>query len=198
MTGRFIAFEGGDASGKTTQARRIADRLGAVFTREPGGTHLGEMLRTLVLEPDHEVDLRAEALMIAASRAQHVAEVVRPALHQGQDVVTDRFTASSLAYQGFGSGLPVDEVRALSTFATDGLWPTLTVLIDVPVEVARSRLGEAPDRFEREATAFHERVRAGYLDLAAHDDSWEVVDGGGSIDEVTKLVDAAVARHITR
>ena len=198
MTGRFIAFEGGDASGKTTQARRIAARLGAVFTREPGGTHLGEMLRTLVLEPDHEVDLRAEALMIAASRAQHVAEVVRPALHQGQDVVTDRFTASSLAYQGFGSGLPVDEVRALSTFATDGLWPTLTVLIDVPVEVARSRLGEAPDRFEREATAFHERVRAGYLDLAAHDDSWEVVDGGGSIDEVTKLVDAAVARHITR
>ena len=196
MSARFIAFEGGDASGKTTQARRVADRLDALFTREPGGTHLGEMLRTLVLEPEHEVDLRAEALMIAAARAQHVAEVVRPALDGGRDVVTDRFTASSLAYQGFGSGLPVAEVRSLSVFATDDLWPVLTVLIDVPVEVAMGRLDGSPDRFESEADAFHERVRAGYLQLAAEDDSWVVIDGSGSLDEVSALVDAAMADRL--
>lgn len=195
MTGRFIAFEGGDASGKTTQARRVAERLDAVFTREPGGTALGEMLRSLVLEPEAHVDLRAEALMIAAARAQHVAEIVRPSLEAGRNVVTDRFTASSLAYQGYASGLDVDAVRSLSEFATEGLWPDLTVLIDVPPEVSLRRLDSAPDRFEREAHDFHEKVRHGYLELARHDDRWIVIDGAGTLDEVSALVDEALAHR---
>ncbi len=193
MTARFIAFEGGDASGKTTQARRVARQLGAVFTREPGGTDLGETLRTLVLEPETRVDLRAEALMIAAARAQHVSEVIQPALQAGQSVVTDRFTASSLVYQGFGSGLDVAEVRRLSEFATGGLWPDLTVLIDVPPDVALGRLGDELDRFEREAVDFHTRVREGYLQLAAEDDTWVVIDGSADLDEVGAAVDAALS-----
>ena len=193
MTGRFIAFEGGDASGKTTQARRVATRLGAVFTREPGGTVLGETLRSLVLDPAGAIDLRAEALMIAAARAQHTAEVIRPALAEGHDVVTDRFTASSLAYQGYGSGLDVAAVGALSAFATGGLEPSLTVLIDVPVSLALERLAGEPDRFEREDTAFHDRVRAGYLELAAADPTrWRVVDGSSDVDAVAARVDAVI------
>ncbi len=192
MSGVFIAFEGGDASGKTTQARRIAAGRGALFTREPGGTELGEMLRDLVLEPTTSVNLRAEALMIAAARAQHVAEVVEPALARGRDVVTDRFTASSLAYQGFGSGLEIDAVRRLSEFATDGLVPHVTVLIDVPVEVAAGRFVDTRDRFEREDGQFHERVRQGYLELAATNTAWVVIDGTGTLQEVAELVDAAL------
>lgn len=195
MSTYFIAFEGGDASGKTTQARLLAERLDAVFTREPGGTTLGETLRSLVLEPTTSVDLRAEALMIAAARAQHVAEVVRPALAEGRSVVSDRFTGSSLAYQGHASGLDVDAVRSLSEFATDGLWPDITLLVDVPVEVSLARVGGSPDRFEREADDFHAKVRAGYLELAAADDSWIHVDGTGSVDEVTARVSDAVG-HI--
>ena len=193
MTGRFIAFEGGDASGKTTQARRVATRLGAVFTREPGGTALGETLRSLVLDPAGAIDVRTEALMIAAARAQHTAEVIRPALAEGRDVVSDRFTASSLAYQGYGSGLDVDAVRALSAFATDGLEPSLTVLIDVPVPLALERLAGEPDRFEREDAAFHDRVRTGYLALAEADPMrWRVVDGSGDVDAVAAQVDAVI------
>ncbi len=196
MTARLIAFEGGDASGKSTQARRTAARLDAVLTREPGGTALGETLRNLVLEPDAHVDPRAEALMIAAARAQHVAEIIRPALADGRTVVTDRFTASSLVYQGFGSGLDVGEVRALNEFATAGLWPDLTVLIDVPVDAAMARLAGSPDRFEREDGGFHERVRAGYLELAANDPSWVVVDGTGTVEQVADLVDAVLAERL--
>jgi dTMP kinase len=193
MTGRFIAFEGGDASGKTTQARRVATRLGAVFTREPGGTPLGETLRSLILDPAGVIDLRAEALIIAAARAQHTAEVIRPALAAGDDVVTDRFTASSLAYQGYGSGLDVAEVAALSAFATAGLEPSLTVLIDVPVSLALERLAGERDRFEREEASFHDRVRTGYLELAAADPGrWRIVDGSGDVDTVGAEVDAVI------
>lgn len=191
--GRLVAFEGGDASGKTTQARRVANRLEAVFTREPGGTSLGERLRSLVLSPERPVDPRAEALLIAAARAQHVAEVIRPALATGHDVVTDRFTASSLVYQGYGSGLDVDEVAGLSAFATAGLQPDLVVLIDVPVDLARNRLTGEPDRFEAEDEMFHRRVRDGYLSLAAADpDRWVVIDGRGDLESVAALVDAAM------
>lgn len=192
-TGRLIAFEGGDASGKTTQARRVANRLEALFTREPGGTALGEQLRSLVLSPERPVDLRAEALVIAAARAQHVAEVIRPELAAGRDVVTDRFTASSLVYQGHGSGLDVEEVAALSAFATGGLQPDLVVLIDVPVDLARNRLTGSPDRFEAEDEAFHRRVREGYLALAAADpERWVVIDGRSDLGSVAALVDAAM------
>lgn len=201
MTARFIAFEGGDASGKTTQARRVAKQLPAHFTREPGGTELGEKLRGLVLEPDVPTDLRAEALMIAAARAQHVAELIRPAIARGIHVVTDRFTGSSIAYQGHGSGLAVAEVAALSAFATDDLVPDLTVLIDVPVEQTLARIGDrpgGPDRFEREAGDFHERVREGYLSQASADpDGWAVIDGSGALEVVAGLVEEALAERLS-
>ncbi|MGI9621558.1 MAG: dTMP kinase [Acidimicrobiales bacterium] len=196
MSAVFIAFEGGDASGKTTQAQLLADRLDALFTREPGGTALGETLRDLVLRPDAAVDLRAEALIIAAARAQHVAEVVRPALQSGRSVITDRFTGSSLAYQGYASGLDVEAVRALSEFATDGLSPDVTVLVDVPVEVSLARVGASPDRFEQEADDFHSKVRAGYLELVDEDDSWVRVDGSGSVEEVSSRVTTVLARFL--
>ncbi len=141
MKAKFIAFEGGDASGKSTQARRVSETLNAVFTREPGGTTVGESLRTILLDPNETVAVRAEALLMAASRAQLVADVIRPALLKGQHVVTDRFLASSLAYQGYASGLPIDEVLSLSLFATESLAPDLTILIDISVEESFNRSG---------------------------------------------------------
>lgn len=198
MRGRFIAFEGGDGSGKTTHARRVAAHRNAMFTREPGGTAVSESLRELLLDPDVAVSPRAEALLMAASRAQLVAEVIAPALERGIDVVTDRFLASSLAYQGYGTGLPVDEVRSLSVFATAGLLPELNVLIDVPVDQSLARLAGRPDRFEGEDRAFHERVREGYLQLAAAEpDRWVVIDGRGSLEEVGALVDEALAQRLS-
>ena len=193
--GVFVAFEGGEACGKSTQAARLAERRDAVLTREPGGTVLGERVRTIFLDPaTGAVDPRAEALLVVAARAQHVAEIVEPALASGRDVVTDRFTGSSLAYQGFGRGLDVDEVRALSAFATGGLEPDVYVLLEVPADVAAARLGPDRDRLEAAGDAFHERVRAGYAALAQHD-GWVVVDGSGSVDQVARAVwDALSAR----
>lgn len=194
--GRLVAFEGGEACGKSTQAAHLAGRLDAVLTREPGGTSLGERVRELFLDPaTGQVDARAEALLVAAARAQHVADVIRPALTAGRHVVTDRFTGSSLAYQGYGRGLDVEEVRRLSVFATGGISPDVTVLLDVPAGVAGARRGRAPDRLEAEGGGFHDRVRAGYAELAASE-GWVVVDGAGSIDEVAARVWDAVAIRI--
>ena len=191
--GSFVAFEGGEACGKSTQAARLAAHRGAVLTREPGGTELGERVRALFLDPAAgHVDARAEALLVAAARAQHVAEVIEPALAAGRDVVTDRFTGSSLAYQGHGRGLPLDAVRAVSAFATGGVEPEVYVLLDVPADVARERLGADRDRLEAAGDDFHERVRAGYSALAASE-GWLVVDGSGSPDEVEREVWAAVS-----
>lgn len=189
MSGRLIALEGREASGKTTQAAILARRLGAILTREPGGTALGEHIRSLVLDPQLTgLDARAEALLMAADRAQHVAEVVRPALAAGRDVVTDRFSHSSLAYQGRGRGLPLDEVRLLSAWATGGLWPDVVVLVEVPERVARQRR-QASDRFEHEERAFHQRVADGYRELAAQEpERWRVVDGTGTVEEVADRV----------
>jgi dTMP kinase len=195
---RFIAFEGGEASGKSTQASLLASSIDAVLTREPGGTELGARLREMLLDPaNHGVDPRAEALMMAADRAQHVAMVIRPALEAGRHVVSDRFAGSSLAYQGYGRGLPVDEVRDLSRWATDGLWPDLTVLVDVPVEVAAARLGTDLDRFEQADHGFHRRVTDGFRALAADDPhGWVVIDGTPSIDEVAEAVRVAVSERL--
>jgi dTMP kinase len=198
VTGTFIAFEGGDASGKSTQARRVARRIGALLTREPGGTPLSESLRSLLLDADVDVSLRAEALLMAASRAQLVAEVICPALDADTHVVTDRFYGSSLAYQGYGRGLDLAEVRALSMFAVAGTVPDLTVLIDVPVDLARTRMEGKLDRFEREDSQFHERVRSGYLELAAADpEGWVVIDGSLELGEVGRLVDSAIAERLS-
>ncbi|MBT3246075.1 MAG: dTMP kinase [Actinobacteria bacterium] len=198
VKGRLIAVEGADGTGKSTQARLLADRLGAVLTREPGGTPLGEMIRSMVLDPDGErpVD-RAEALLIAAARAQHVAEVVRPALDSGHDVVTDRFIESSVAYQGYGRGLGAAEVAAVSAFATDGLAADLVIVIDVDDGTARERLGGALDRIEQAGNDFRGRVIAAYRDMAASDpDRLVVVDGNGSVEEVAGRVSVAVADRL--
>lgn len=192
--GVFVAFEGGEACGKSTQAALLASRLDAVLTREPGGTPLGEEIRSLLLHVDHAVDPRAEALLMAAARAQHVHEVIEPALSAGRHVVTDRFTASSLAYQGYGRGLPLDDVASLSRVATGGLEPDVYVLLDLAPDVAAARRSRAHDRMEAAGDDFHRRVRDGFLALAAAaPDRWLVLDGSGSVDDVA----AAVLSHVT-
>ena len=190
----LIAFEGGEACGKSTQARVLADRLGAVLTREPGGTAVGERVRSLLLDPGSgSLDARTEALLMAAARAQHVAEVVAPALAAGRTVVTDRFSHSSLAYQGFGRGLPLGEVRSLSEWATGGRWPDAVILLDLPAEDAERRRGR-PDRFEAESREFHRRVEDGFRTLAGADpERWRVVDASGSIESVAARVWSALA-----
>lgn len=198
--GRLIAFEGGEGCGKSTQAARFAASTGALLTREPGGTPLGEALREVVLHGGAEaVDARAETLVMLAARAQHVAEVVAPALARGRDVVCDRFSHSTLAYQGYGRGLDVDELRGLCSWAAGGLWPDVVVLLDVPAPTARERLagsGRPADRMERAGRDFHERVAAGFRALAAADAGhFVVVDGVGSEDEVAARVASAVAGH---
>jgi dTMP kinase len=193
--GRFIAVEGIDGSGKTTQARILASRLDALLTFEPGATALGSELRRLVLEARPvAIDDRTEALLMVADRAEHVAEVVAPALADGRWVVTDRFSASTLAYQGYGRGLPLGELRTLADWASGGLAADLTVLIDVPVEVGESRFPpEQADRIEGSAREFKERVADGYRQLAADDPAgWVVIDGTGSVDDVAAAVWSAV------
>ena len=198
MTGHFIAVEGADGTGKSTQARLLAERLGAVFTREPGGTPLGERIRALVLDPsgDSPVD-RAEALLMAAARAQHVAGVVGPALAAGRDVVSDRYVASSVAYQGYGRGLGAEAVAEVNRFATDDLQPDLVVLILVDAPVAGRRLGDDLDRIEQAGDSLQATVVAAYREMAAADpDRWLVVDGNGSVDEVAARVAAAVEERL--
>ena len=195
--GRFIAFEGGEASGKSTQAARLAARLGAMLTREPGGTAFGQRIRGLVLDPKpgEDVNIRAEALLMAADRAQHVASVVRPALESGRDVVTDRYAGSSLAYQGYGRGLDVSELRAISDWASAGLWPDLVILLDVSPDVAQARLaksGDRPDRLEAAGDEFHRRVADGFRVLAASEATWHVIDGSRSVDDVAASVDELI------
>ncbi|HYI62587.1 MAG TPA: dTMP kinase [Acidimicrobiales bacterium] len=195
--GRFVAFEGGEGTGKSTQARILAEHLGAVLTREPGGTPIGARVREIVLAHDENglVD-RAEALLMAADRAQHVAEVIRPALAAGRHVVTDRFLGSSLAYQGHGRGLPVDEIRGLSLWATAGLEPDLVVLLDVDEAEAQARIGRARDRLEKAGSAFHRAVADGFRALAEGDQRWVLVPGGGTVAEVTARVQAVVADRL--
>jgi len=187
--GAFIAFEGGDGSGKSTQAALAAERWDAVLTRQAGGTPLGEQIRALTLHPDSaDLSLRAEALLYMADRAEHVDRLVMPALEAGRHVVTDRYAYSSLAYQGYGRGLDITELRHISDWAVAGLWPDLVVLIDVPVEVGARRLAHRAneaDHYEALGLDLQHRVRGGYRELASADPGrWRVVDGVGSIDEV--------------
>jgi dTMP kinase len=197
--GRLLAFEGIDGCGKSTQAGAVAALLGARLTHEPGATALGVALRQLLLAPDAPaISLRAEALLMAADRAEHVELVVAPDLGAGQWVVSDRFSGSTLAYQGYGRGLDVAGLSDLVAWATDGLVPDLSVLIDVPVEVAQARVAQTnPDRLERLGPAFAQRVRDGFLALAAGDpEHWVVMDGTMPVAELTTRIVEVVRQRL--
>lgn len=197
MTGLFITFEGGDGSGKTTQVKLLAEYLcdqgrEVVATREPGGTELGREIRKLILHGG-DVCPKAEALLYAADRAHHIATVVRPALERGAVVLADRYLDSSVAYQGVARDLGLDEVRDLSLWATDGLMPSLTLLLDVPVSVGSGRVRGTQDRIEAAGTTFHQAVRDEYLKLASADPQrWRVIDAKVSVDDVAARVREAV------
>ena len=192
--GRFIVFEGGEGSGKSTQAELLANRIGAVFTRQPGGTELGAQVRSILLAAsDNGLADRAEALLMAADRAQHVEELIEPALQAGRDVVCDRYIGSSVAYQGFGRGLDTDMVRAISGWAAGGLWPDVTILLTVPQELSLERTGGARDRIEAAGAEFHRRVSEGFLAQAEDEpEYWVQVDGTCSVQEVQQRVLAAI------
>jgi dTMP kinase len=198
--GRLIAFEGIDGCGKSTQARRASEWLGALYTFEPGDTELGASLRQILLRSDLAPSSRAEALLMAADRAQHIEEVVGPALAAGRWVVTDRFNGSTLAYQGSGRGLDLRALGEVVAFAAGGLSADLSILVDVPTEVARRRIGASqPDRLERLDAAFHQRVADGYRSLARSDpNGWAVVDGTRTIAEVANEVTEVVTHRLGR
>ncbi|WIB76437.1 dTMP kinase [Curtobacterium sp. MCPF17_002] len=202
MTGSFITLEGGDGAGKTTQAELLTAWLQehgrtVVRTREPGGTDLGLRIREIVLHERGHVAPRAEALLYAADRAHHVETVVRPAVARGDVVLQDRYIDSSVAYQGVARGLGAEHIRSVSDWASDGLVPDLTVLLDLDVTVGRARVaaarGDTFDRLESEAAAFHETVRHAFLDMAASEpERFLVVDAAAPAAEVQQAIRAAV------
>jgi dTMP kinase len=200
----FITFEGIEGSGKTTQLKKLAERLeNVVVTKEPGGTPSADRIRAILLDTSSNLDPVTEMFLFAASRRQHVVEVIRPALQRGAVVLCDRFTDATLAYQGFGRLLNLDQLRMLNDWATDMLHPHLTLLFDLPEELgltrARCRNASATadeGRFEAEDLRFHRRVREGYLALAtAEPDRFVVIDAHGSVEEVfERMMSALVSR----
>jgi len=192
----FITFEGGEGSGKSTQARTLHRRLSrsdipALLTHEPGGTPLGREIRRW-LKGKGESNPQTELLLFNASRAQLVAEVIRPALKSGTVVICDRFYHSTIAYQGYGRGLPLDLIEAANNIATQGLEPDLTILLDIDVAQGLARK-KMRDRFEREELAFHQRVRQGYLEMAKKDPQrWLVIDGSLPKKEIERLIEERV------
>lgn len=205
MRGVFITLEGPDGSGKSSLLPRLAAALAArgcdvVATREPGSTPLGERIRSLVLDTEPKIDRtgRTDALLFAAARAQHVAEVIEPALARGAVVVCDRYADSSLAYQGVGSGVPLDELRAVQHFATGGLAPDLTILLDLPVDVGLARKADEITRFEAyQDRAYHERVRQAFLDFAAAEpERYAIVDATLPPDSVLAAAEALLLDRV--
>jgi dTMP kinase len=202
----FITFEGPDGSGKTTQIRLLAHWLGergyeVVLTREPGGTDIGNQIRRVLHDPDNvEMDARTEILLYSASRAQNVAQFIQPALSAGKIVISDRYADSTLAYQGYGRCLDLDTLETITAFATGGLTPDLTLYLDVPAQEGLSRRqsgGEEWNRLDAEALEFHQRARAGYLNLTAQDPSrWVVVDAARPIEEIQSEIRAVVQTRL--
>ena len=197
--GKYIAFEGLEGCGKSTHVKRLATRLNAVMTREPGGTAVGSMLRNILIDPANtNLSPRAEALMMAADRAQHIAELISPSLAAGRHIVSDRSVYSSLAYQGYGRQQDLDELRRLNDWAIGGLWPELVVYIEVPTELLLERLKKRElDRFEREDGEFFKRVAAGFSQMAAQDPQrWLIIDGTPAKDDLEKIISAAVSERL--
>ena len=209
----FITFEGPEGSGKSTQMELLAEYLKGkgypvLTTREPGGTSIGEQIREVLLSPENqEMSPLTEVLLYSASRAQHVEQVIRPHLEEGYIVLCDRYADSTLAYQGYGHGLDLDSVRAITEFATNGLKPDLTIYLDLPVEIGlRRRFGlrgkqsssevsiqlplfEKWDRFDMKELEFHRRVRKGYQELAAKEpERWLVIDATHSVEEIQRII----------
>ncbi|MEY5145627.1 MAG: hypothetical protein RL745_996 [Actinomycetota bacterium] len=204
VNGAFIVFEGGEGVGKSTQVARLAEFLQEQFaglevitTREPGGTVAAEALRAVVLSSGYEgLDLRAEALVFAAARADHVAQVIKPALERGAVVLCDRFIDSSVVYQGIARGLGTEEIERLSVWATAGLLPDTVIVLDLPAEVGMSRIGD-PDRLEAAGSDFHDAVRHGFLARAASGGSrYVVIDASVDIAQVqSQIREVVLARH---
>ena len=196
--GRLIAIEGGEGVGKSTQTALLATAIGAEASREPGGSPIAERIRDLLLDPSlGRLAPRAELHLMLAARAEHLTARIEPALAAGRDVVVDRFAGSTLAYQGYGRGLPVEEVRQVCDLAADRRWPDLSVLLELPFGLAEGRRaaeqaglsGASPDRIEAEQREFHLRVRDGFHKLAADDpEHWAVVDGAAPETEVAARV----------
>lgn len=196
MTAHYIAFEGIEGCGKSTQAQRLADQIGAVLTRETGGTAIGARVREVLHDPaNNHLSPVAEALLIAGDRAQHRSEILEPALSAGRHVVSDRSVYSSIAYQGYGRGLPLDVLRSVNDWALGGRWPDLVLLLDIDHQSAMSRLADrALDRFEREDSDFFSRIADGFRTMATNDPArWVVIDGRADADTVA----AAVRRSVT-
>lgn len=206
---RFITFEGGDGTGKTTQIRALGEYLTAkgrpcLLTREPGGTALGGLIRKVLLETgDHQIAPPAELFLYLADRAQHVREIVLPAVQGGKIVLCDRFTDSTVAYQGYGRGIDLGLLRKLNDVADQGCRPDLTFLLDCPVDVGLARTARrgpkrsSADRFEREDMEFHEKVRAGFLEMArAEPKRFRVIDALRPIDEIALEIRTIVDREL--
>jgi len=212
---RLITFEGGDGTGKTTQIRGLESYLkrrgcACLVTREPGGTALGKLIRKLLLEVgDHEIASSTELFLYLADRSQHVHEIIRPAINAGKLVLCDRFTDSTLAYQGYGRGIDLEWLRQLNHAASGTVRPDLTLLLDCPVDVglartarrqARSAASKSQqDRFEREKVEFHEKVRAGFLDMARNEPlRFRVIDASKTIEEISATIQRIIDQELAK
>lgn len=197
--GKYIAFEGLEGCGKSTHVKRLAETLGAVATREPGGTRIGAMLREILADPDNtDIDPRTELLLMTADRAQLMSEVIEPALSTGRHVVSDRSVYSTLAYQGYGRGLGVDTIRSINEWALNRTLPDIVVWIQIPRAEAERRLAKRNlDRFEREGADFFARIADGFAEMAAADPAhWIIIDGTLPKDDVEASIHNAVTARL--
>ena len=201
VTPLYIALEGLEGCGKSTHTKRLGEHLNAVITREPGGTRIGTLLRAILADPENsDLDRRTEALLMAADRAQHMSEIIKPALDRGQHVVSDRSIYSTLAYQGYGRQLGTEALLSISTWALNDRLPDLVIYIDVPTDVLNARLAKRDlDRFEREGADFFARIAEGFRELRAADpERWIIIDGTVPKDDVEAAIRTQVNDRLNK